>query len=216
METVENHYRTLGITSDATYAEIKLAYRSLVRGLHPDKHNDKEKEELLKELNKAYNVLKNPNSRKNYDLGFRNGNSPDAIERQAMDFINNTILKLLENRDEFYEDICGGLVQETKQLLHAADNQLLQIESRITRLTKNKVKLLSKNNTSDLVLLAIETRINAIEATKENVSKNILVGKKILELVLDLKFELSERPKEGPTMQGTPSMYPPGFINNWK
>ena len=212
METVENHYRTLGITSDATYAEIKLAYRGLVSGLHPDKHNDKEKEELLKELNKAYNVLKSPKSRKNYDLGFRTGNSPDAIEHQAMEFINNTILKLLEERDNFYEDICGGLVQETRQHLHAADNQLIQIESRIARLTKNKAKLLSKNNTSDLVLLAIETRINSIEAAKEGVSKNILVGKKILDLILDLKFELSERPQGS----STEFRIPPCFTDNWR
>ena len=64
MPTVRDLYDVLGVSKDATDADIKKAYRRKARELHPDQGGE---EEAFKELSAAYEVLKNPQARANYD-----------------------------------------------------------------------------------------------------------------------------------------------------
>lgn len=64
MPTVRDLYDVLGVSKDASDADIKKAYRRRARDLHPDQGGD---EEAFKELTAAYEVLKNPQARSNYD-----------------------------------------------------------------------------------------------------------------------------------------------------
>ncbi|WP_234408939.1 J domain-containing protein [Marinilabilia salmonicolor] len=64
----KNYYKTLGVSKNATQDEIKKAYRKLAVKYHPDKNpDDKETENKFKEINEAYEVLKDPEKRKKYD-----------------------------------------------------------------------------------------------------------------------------------------------------
>ena len=59
-----NLYETLGVRSDATTDEIKLAYRRLASQHHPDKGGDKNR---FQEIQKAYDTLGDTNRRAAYD-----------------------------------------------------------------------------------------------------------------------------------------------------
>src|SRR5688500_20195743 len=61
---VQDLYEILGVARDASDDDIKRAYRRRARELHPDAGGD---EEEFKELTTAYEVLKNPAARANYD-----------------------------------------------------------------------------------------------------------------------------------------------------
>jgi len=64
----KDFYAILGVPRTATADDIKKAYRTLSKELHPDKHKgDKGKEDTFKEVNEAYEVLNNPDKRKRYD-----------------------------------------------------------------------------------------------------------------------------------------------------
>ena len=63
-------YKTLGVSKGASEDEIKKAYRKLARKYHPDKNpGDKEAEEKFKEISAAYDILGDPEKRKEYDEG---------------------------------------------------------------------------------------------------------------------------------------------------
>jgi uncharacterized membrane protein YkvA (DUF1232 family) len=72
-----NYYELLDIDKKAEPDEIKQAYRNKLKDWHPDKNPDRreEAEEMTKALNIAYDVLSDPQKRKNYNriLRFSNG-----------------------------------------------------------------------------------------------------------------------------------------------
>ena len=62
-------YETLGVDRDASFEDIKKAYRKLARSYHPDVNPDPEMAEKFKEITAAYEVLSDPDKRQNYDVG---------------------------------------------------------------------------------------------------------------------------------------------------
>ena len=68
-------YDTLGVKKGASAEEIKKAYRKLAAKYHPDKNpGDASAEETFKDVQNAYDVLSDPEKRKQYDtFGSANG-----------------------------------------------------------------------------------------------------------------------------------------------
>lgn len=65
-------YDTLGVDVKASQQEIKAAYRSLIRKIHPDKVDGKERAEAnerAQKINYAFEVLGNEYKREAYDQG---------------------------------------------------------------------------------------------------------------------------------------------------
>ena len=64
----KDYYATLGIGRNAPADEVKAAFRKLARRYHPDVNpNDPSAERRFKEVNEAYEVLGNPETRRKYD-----------------------------------------------------------------------------------------------------------------------------------------------------
>lgn len=64
---MKNHYEVLGISADADENEIKKAYRSLSFKHHPDRSQDPDSSNIMQCINEAYEVLKDPQARQQYD-----------------------------------------------------------------------------------------------------------------------------------------------------
>jgi molecular chaperone DnaJ len=62
-----NHYNTLDIHPGATQAEIKQAYRRLVKQFHPDSNQEIASHDRIATINAAYEVLGDPQRRQTYD-----------------------------------------------------------------------------------------------------------------------------------------------------
>ena len=83
----KDFYKVLGVSKDASEADIKKAYRKLARANHPDSNpGDAKAEERFKSISEAYSVLSDAEKKKAYDEeralfaagGFRPGGQPGA------------------------------------------------------------------------------------------------------------------------------------------
>jgi len=81
-------YDTLGVPKNASADEIKKAYRKLARKHHPDANaGDKDAEERFKEVQHAYDVISDPEKRKQYDrFGTQNGRAGGPAGNVNFDF----------------------------------------------------------------------------------------------------------------------------------
>ena len=81
-EWMGNLYEVLGVEPSASKKEIEKAYKELAFHYHPDRNPTRIADELLKKINEAYTVLRDPGRRREYDAehGF---NQEDRVVAQA-------------------------------------------------------------------------------------------------------------------------------------
>ena len=85
----ENYYKLLEVNKDASFEEIKKAYRRLSMIHHPDKNGNSEESSIkFKQLANAYETLSDEEKRMMYDMGMRGGNMPFDMNINPFDIFN--------------------------------------------------------------------------------------------------------------------------------
>ncbi|MGX7099309.1 molecular chaperone DnaJ [Globicatella sanguinis] len=77
MATKRDYYEVLGVSRDASDAEIKKAYRKLSKQYHPDINKEPGADEKFKEITEAYEVLSDSQKRAAYDQYGHAANDPN-------------------------------------------------------------------------------------------------------------------------------------------
>jgi len=79
---LDDPYKVLGVSRDATADQIKTAYRKLARSLHPDLHpNDKQAEDKFKKVGSAYDLLGDAKKKARFDAGEIDANGSEQRGR---------------------------------------------------------------------------------------------------------------------------------------
>ena len=92
-----NHYQTLNIDSNATPNEIKKSYRQLSFKYHPDRNKSPDANIQMEKLNSAYEILGDPDKRKNYDNQLKYGFSDnDDISMDDFSDIHNLFASIFK------------------------------------------------------------------------------------------------------------------------
>lgn len=87
-------YETLGVARDATFADIKKAYRAKIRAAHPDRNpGDPFAATRAALINEAYDILSNVDRRRTYDAG--DTHNPLAMQSAARQLIVDQFRALL-------------------------------------------------------------------------------------------------------------------------
>ena len=107
-------YRVLGVSRDASDDAIKKAYRKLVFQHHPDRNPDStQAESKIREINEAYEVVGDPEKRRNYD---RLTWGDETIRDEAAD--PAVILDEMEQKlfDEGRKEVFAVLMKDVKRV----------------------------------------------------------------------------------------------------
>src|ERR671929_2404925 len=100
-------YDTLGVKKGASADEIKKAYRKLAAQYHPDRNpGDASAEEKFKEVQNAYEVLSDPDKRKQYDT-FGSANGRTGFDPRNFNFGGGGNFRVEDLGD--LGDLFGGL-----------------------------------------------------------------------------------------------------------
>ena len=162
----ELNYKILGISSSASQEEIKKAYRREARKWHPDQNpGNPEAEKRFKEIQNAYEVLKNAESRETYD---RYGHTAytESSERQSTSPFSHT-----------FKDIFNGSA-ENQTLNQKETIRLFKSFSFFQKTTVEDYSSLLKKKQEGLQLSAEEkSQLKEYNAQKQ---KDIRIFKKIL------------------------------------
>jgi molecular chaperone DnaJ len=107
----QDYYETLGVAKGVGAEELKRAYRKLAMQYHPDRNpGDTTAEHKFKEINEAYDVLKDEQRRAAYDrfghAAFENGGGPRGGRAGGFDF--NFGAGFADIFDEMFGDFMGG------------------------------------------------------------------------------------------------------------
>ena len=108
-----DYYEILGLTRSADADEVKRAYRKLARKFHPDVSKEKNAEDKFKEVQEAYEVLRDSDKRAAYDqLGrdFRNGQQfrPPPDWSQRFGSTGGQRFSDLNGFSDFFSSLFGG------------------------------------------------------------------------------------------------------------
>ncbi len=127
----KNYYDILQVNQNASPEIIEKAYKILAKKYHPDlqeEKNRKQAEEILKEINEAYEVLSNPEKKKEYNLFLENQKQQNEslnskVERTDSSIRNNPSNSTSVSKEE--------LLLKQQELLRQQKLQQLQREKEL-------------------------------------------------------------------------------------
>jgi curved DNA-binding protein len=124
----KDYYDTLGVSRGASAEEVKRAYRKLARKYHPDVSKEKNAEAKFKDLQEAYEVLKDPEKRASYDqLGrdYRPGQQfrPPPDWEQHFGRSGTHRFSDLNGFSDFFSSLFGGAQGNAQGNAHAQPDE---------------------------------------------------------------------------------------------
>ena len=160
-----DYYATLEVTPQASDEEIKRAYRKLALQYHPDRNQgNKTAEDKIREINAAYEVLGDPETRKSYErLRFGGyGRKSDFAEEPTETINPGVILEAMEKK--LWEEGRVEIFRKLMQALPLVKQELANIrKTTVAKLGYDKfheeiVKMHAKDSIGEIVTSEMEER----------------------------------------------------------
>ena len=143
-----DYYEVLGVSKNATEAELKKAYRQMALKYHPDKNpGNKEAEEKFKEAAEAYDVLSNPEKKARYDqFGHAGMGANDGFGGAGMD-MNDIFSHFGDIFGDFFGGGFGGARggQRTSRRVNKGSNLRVKVKLTLEEIAKGVEKKIKVN-----------------------------------------------------------------------
>ena len=158
---LDNFYARLGVPKNASPKQIRNAYHSAARRLHPDTNQSDEATELFLQVQEAYEILSNPEQRKAY-----NKTLPDDIDPPADVMINavysRSVLPRIDDSQLVYvlldlmaadkeEDKSNGAVQAPLNVALVLDTSTSMEGPRLDTVKSTAIKLVEQLQSHDVL-----------------------------------------------------------------
>ena len=198
-EDLPDLYEALGVDRESSTEEIQRAYRKWVQKNHPDKGGDKEK---FYPVQKAYEVLKNPERRKRYD---RTGKiEEDDVTSDALKELANIVTQIVEQ-----VNVDAPVVQLAEKII---DDKMKEFRKKISKLNAGIAKrhkmlkrIKYKGNQNNMIKSFIENEIEKMECSIEELKNVLKTGREMQRLLKEYDYDSTpeNNVKESMTMMVT-------------
>lgn len=204
-----DHYETLGVERDATDDQIRTAARRAASQAHPDREGGSH--ERMQAVNKARDVLLDPQRRERYDAG-QGDVQISTIDARAREVLTQTFAAALDN-DEDPVHAARGALADAKRML---DSNLKAVFGRIASLKRLqgtvKVKSGAENHVEDLIV----ARLAALDREVIRLNESAAVHARVVELLED--YEGPPPPVQPPfgldqLFSGQSKAWPGGWVS---
>lgn len=218
-------YEVLGVDKTASQDEIKQGYRKKAKQCHPDTEGGDAEE--FDKTNKAYMILVDPDTRKNYDeTGTTEKPRDDTLEKVTEYMITVFEMVLSESEEPEYKDLfaaCKKLIKS--DLVQDRQNRAELIEKRkYLRKIAALIKFKPKRLTADVISNSLNDDIKNITSMLATIKEHIK-RKKIAYKMFDSSYQFDKQKKPQPeynpysiynVLGGRDVVTPPTFdIEEW-
>lgn len=186
----QNPYEILGVEPTSPDHIIKAAYRKWCMTLHPDRGGS---EEQFKLVNWAYDLLKDPQRRQQYDrfgVTSENPNTEDSTIRATI--AGMCLGFLIQSQDPFHEDILDKVRKHVLQEKAQLAMKVAQIRNVRERLHEGLKRFHVKEgkDLDNFIINALNSEIQNLETQKKDAEKEIALKDKILKMVDDFTYDM--------------------------
>lgn len=203
-----NPYDVLGVGRKASKKEIKQTYLRKAKKLHPDVGGSTEE---FQDLQQAYALLSNDNSRAHYDQTGRDDfQEPTDLKARARAQVAQVFMSRVQkgfNKElKTYDDLVKLALQDIQRDIQQAG----EVRKNRSEAQRWVSKVLSKlqytgngaEKESPLLIQVLEMERDKLEQQQAALAQDIEVLKLMKEYVKNYKFETEERPKRQPYAGG--------------
>lgn len=152
-----DHYETLGVSKEATLAELKAAWRRAASAAHPDREGGST--ERMAAVNAAYDALVDPVKRLRYDT---TGEEHFKADEMARNTVASLFAKHLEA--ESTTDIVANARDEVNGILRTIAKRINDAQRRIVKMKGHRPRIKVKKGETNLASIVIDRIIASTQA----------------------------------------------------
>jgi len=179
-----NLYDELELTPNCTDEEIKQKYRSMAQKHHPDKGGD---EERFKRIKLAYEVLSNPNRRKEYDETGKYYEDA-TIRSQALERLSNMVSHFTHQINPEFDDLILKMKNDIRQAQRNIEGDIQLCNEYIRKLKIILKKIRLKKEGENIIKTFTRMKLKQRENELLNFQNNITVMNLMLEILDDYHY----------------------------
>lgn len=188
------YYEILGVSENATQAEIKAAYRKASMANHPDRNlsddqDEKVAEEKMKLINEAYGVLSEPAERTYYD---KMGKKRDVVlENQARNTLSALFEQAMNVEDLAITDIVDVVLKSIEKQIGEMETGIVKDEVTLDELIVYREKMKSKEK-DNIWHNLFDKKIDLTKTSIEGAKRDIDIGVCMKSILENYEFEFTK------------------------
>lgn len=193
-----NLYAILNVEPTASQNDIKKAYRRLAQVNHPDKnHGNKEAKAKMQDIQRAYDILGDPERRKRYDETGATQDGPTtftiAREQLAMLFV-----QMADNKDADSFDFKKGARDTINAMITDMKGKITLLQRSLRNIEKARKRLKRKTEGEPFLIQVLDAHMRQTKEKIAHHENNIEVAGIMLKMLDDYEYEVeaeTQRPQ---------------------
>ena len=182
-------YDILELSPNCSFDDIKHQYRTLAKLHHPDLGGDEEK---FKRIKFAYEILSDPDRRKQYDET-KSTDQPIDLRKESIDQLASIFFSIIPNFNCKEGNLIDALKLEITNMRNRANGDTLMNEMFISNLeiVKDKLKI-KNNNKEDIILSFVEAHLQTRYSDRKLFEKRLEMVDIMLEILDNYNYGFLE------------------------